>query len=250
MSTMLSLLLQQQIHSASSFSMQVLTISRTTLRHGKFPSCISQRNAYSHFSTSSQCGMGKVNPDGGSGSDGDEDEDAVHVHFETSAGTKTVSVQRGEVLRTAMLKRGVSPHNGKSRLINCRGLGTCGTCAVEVRAKTATDNDNDENGYETETETETDSKINIDANTDAIVPRDRNTRENLRLNFPPHGSNDQSSHLRLACQIQINGDVHVKKRSGFWGQNATELADEYDAELYFGDLEFVLDQKSPSQSRS
>ena len=26
----------------------------------------------------------------------------------------------------------VCRHNGRSKLINCRGLGTCGTCAVEV----------------------------------------------------------------------------------------------------------------------
>ncbi len=156
--------------------------------------------------------------------------DTVHVNFETSAGEKTISVQKGEVLRTAMLKRGISPHNGKSRLINCRGLGTCGTCAVEVRA--AFDNSGSDKNASLKT---------------AILPSDRNARENLRLNFPPHGSNDQSSHLRLACQIQINEDVNVKKRSGFWGQDPSELADEYDAELYFGELEFVLDQRSPSE---
>lgn len=32
-----------------------------------------------------------------------------------------------------LLHGGVSPHNDKARAINCRGLGTCGTCAVEIR---------------------------------------------------------------------------------------------------------------------
>jgi len=44
-----------------------------------------------------------------------------------------VEVQRGTTLRTALLLNGLSPHNGRAQLINCRGLGTCGTCAVEVR---------------------------------------------------------------------------------------------------------------------
>lgn len=44
---------------------------------------------------------------------------------------------RGATLRTAMLEAGVTPHNGRAALINCRGLGTCGTCAVEVGRPTA-----------------------------------------------------------------------------------------------------------------
>jgi ferredoxin len=43
------------------------------------------------------------------------------------------SAPQGSKLRTAMLLNGVSPHNGKAQLINCRGLGTCGTCAVEIK---------------------------------------------------------------------------------------------------------------------
>lgn len=45
----------------------------------------------------------------------------------------TFSVLQGTKLRTALLQNGVSPHNGNAKLINCRGLGTCGTCAVEIR---------------------------------------------------------------------------------------------------------------------
>ncbi len=40
----------------------------------------------------------------------------------------------GTKLRTALLRDGrVSPHNGQAQLINCRGIGSCGTCAVEIR---------------------------------------------------------------------------------------------------------------------
>jgi hypothetical protein len=44
-----------------------------------------------------------------------------------------LAVPQGSRLRSALLRGGLSPHNGKAQLINCRGLGTCGTCAVEVR---------------------------------------------------------------------------------------------------------------------
>ena len=152
------------------------------------------------------------------------DQETVNVSFETSTKTKTIPIQKGEVLRTAMLRRGTSPHNGKSRLINCRGLGTCGTCAVEINGNG--------NG-------------NGNGNDGAIEPRERNAREKLRLNFPPHGSNEQSSNLRLACQVQVNGDICVTKRSGFWGQHSEDLAEEYDAQLYFGEFEYILDDRSP-----
>ena len=123
-----------------------------------------------------------------------------------------------------MLRRGSSPHNGRARLINCRGLGTCGTCAVEIES--SDDNSNNGSGF--------------------VEPNERSTKEKLRLNFPPHGSSDQSANLRLACQVQFMDDITIRKRTGFWGQDTTsELAEEYDAELWFGELEYVLDNKSP-----
>lgn len=145
--------------------------------------------------------------------------DLANVTFETASGTNTMQIEKGELLRSAMLKRGLSPHNGRARLINCRGLGTCGTCAVEITC-------NSDSGIE---------------------PRERGTKENLRLNFPPHGSANQSPNLRLACQVQVYDDIVVKKRTGFWGQDTDgTLAEGFDAELWFGDLEYLLDNKSPS----
>jgi ferredoxin len=153
----------------------------------------------------------------------DDEKEMVKVSFETSTRTKTILIQKGEVLRSAMMRRGTSVHNDKARLINCRGLGTCGTCAVE---------------------------INCNGNENAIEPMERNTREKVRLNFYPHGSNNQSSNLRLACQVQVNGDICVTKRSGFWGQDSEDLAEEYDAQLYFGELEYILDDRSPSSMKN
>lgn len=137
----------------------------------------------------------------------------------TSNGEKSLEVREGEILRTAALRRGISPHNGRSRLINCRGLGTCGTCSVEING-----------AVEDEC---------------SVVPVDRNTKERLRLNFPPHSTDNQSPNLRLACQVQVCGDLRVVKRNGFWGQNKDEMAHLSEAKLYFGDLEYILDDKSP-----
>lgn len=134
------------------------------------------------------------------------------IEWETANGRVSFSAQDGETLRTAALRSGViSPHNGRSNVINCRGLGTCGTCAVEI----------------------------FDHN--KIEPTKRNTKERLRLSFPPHNSD---SPLRLACQVQVRGDLHVVKRTGFWGQK-DEIAEVSEPSQPFGELEFLLDNKSP-----
>jgi len=148
------------------------------------------------------------------------DHKIITVSLETSSGTKELQIQKGEILRTAMLRRGSSPHNGRARLINCRGLGTCGTCAVEIEST-------------------------VNNNSGAVEPNKRNKKEKIRLNFPPHGSSDQSANLRLACQVQVMEDVIIRKRKGFWGEGTSELAEEYNAEMWFGELEYVLDDKSP-----
>ena len=158
-----------------------------------------------------------------SSSSSEDESNSVSIILETASGTKTIhGIEKGELLRSAMLKRGVSPHNGRSRLINCRGLGTCGTCAVEISC----------------------------SNEGGIEPRERTTKEKLRLNFPPHGSENQSPDLRLACQVQVYDDILVKKRTGFWGQDTDDsLSEGYDAELWFGDMEYVLDSKSPAKNK-
>ena len=149
----------------------------------------------------------------------DEPKQTHIVQWTTEEGTVEFEAHHGELLRTAALRRGiVSPHNGKSKLINCRGLGTCGTCAVEV------------------------------AKGGVVEPRERNNRERLRLSFPPHNPDKQSPFLRLACQLQVHGDLQVTKRAGFWGQY-DDLSPSGSYQTFFGDLEYLLDDKSPNGSQ-
>lgn len=105
---------------------------------------------------------------------------------------REISAQRGQKLRAVLLNAGVHPHNG-GLLVTCRGLGTCGTCAVAIH----------------------------DGN---VHPAERSFRENVRLNFPPHHStNTEQRSLRLACQVRLEENITVTKFNGFWGQGAQQL---------------------------
>lgn len=97
-----------------------------------------------------------------------------------------IECESGERLRDVLLEAGETPHNDGAQYLNCRGFGTCGTCAVEI----------------------------VEGDVDA-----KNAREEWRLDFPPH---DADSGLRLACQIRVEEDLVVRKYPGFWGQNVDE----------------------------
>jgi len=101
----------------------------------------------------------------------------------------------GAVLRDVLLDAGLSPHNGAADRLNCRGNGTCGTCAVEVRA---------------------DSE---DAGGDTPAVSERGLVERGRLVVPPH---TPESRLRLACQTRVYRDVTVTKHPGLWGHRVGE----------------------------
>ena len=75
-------------------------------------------------------------------------------------------------------------YNGIANLIHCRGLGTCGTCAVRIQG--------------------------------TVSPMTR--IEKWRLGFPPF-KQDQAvaDGLRLACQCQVLGDLELEKLDGLWG---------------------------------
>ena len=94
---------------------------------------------------------------------------------------KTFECDRGANLRQVLLKNGIDLYNGGSRVINCRGIGTCGTSAVVVAGEV--------------------SKVNW--------------RDKTRRSLPPHSP---TRTLRLACQTQVLGNVCVIKFDGFWGQ--------------------------------
>jgi ferredoxin len=97
-------------------------------------------------------------------------------------GDRRIDCEAGATLRDVLLAAACSPHNGASDRLNCRGLGSCGTCAVAVDGPT----------------------------------NDRTDRERLRLRVPPHDPDDG---LRLACQTAVEGDLTVRKHPGFWGQH-------------------------------
>ena len=97
---------------------------------------------------------------------------------------KTFDCEMGANLRQVLLAQQVNLHNGSSAWVNCRGIGTCGTCAVQVEDQVS------EPGW----------------------------REKTRRSLPPHSL---TRDLRLACQTQVLGDVTVTKYDGFWGQGTT-----------------------------
>ncbi len=86
----------------------------------------------------------------------------------------------GDVLRDVLVKHGLTPHNGKTEWINCKGIGTCGTCAVRIQGPVS----------------------------------EPGIKERVRMQLPPYVSVPD---LRLACRVQVMGDVLVQKFNGFWG---------------------------------
>lgn len=96
---------------------------------------------------------------------------------------KTFECDLGANLRKELLKNDIDVYNGGAKTINCHGLGTCGTCAVQVEGEVS-------------------------------QPQ---WREKTRLGLPPHSP---TSHRRLSCQTQVQGDVEVTKFDGFWGQGS------------------------------
>ena len=98
---------------------------------------------------------------------------------------RRLEVPRGKSLRKVLMEAGLTPHNGHAGWLDCRGSGTCGTCAVAVEG--------------------------------AVSGPTR--RERWRLCFPPH---ERVSGLRFTCRCRVEGDVTVHKSAGFWGQKVGE----------------------------
>lgn len=94
---------------------------------------------------------------------------------------KTIECELGANLRKVLLKEGIALYNDQAKLINCRGIGSCGTCAVQVDGPVSAPN----------------------------------WRDLTRRSLSPHSAERD---LRLACQTQVLGDIGVTKYDGFWGQ--------------------------------
>jgi ferredoxin len=94
---------------------------------------------------------------------------------------KTIECDRGANLRQVLLKHDIELYNGGAKVINCHGIGSCGTCAVLVEGEVS----------------------------------EPNWQDKTRRSLPPHSP---TRNLRLACQTKVLGDVKVTKFDGFWGQ--------------------------------
>ena len=98
---------------------------------------------------------------------------------------ETVECEEGENLREVLREAGIEPYNGVMQYANCRGFGTCGTCAVEIEGPVS----------------------------------EPTSIERRRLSTPPH---DPDSGLRLACQTAVEGDLEITKHGGWWGHKRAE----------------------------
>ncbi|MGB5596112.1 MAG: 2Fe-2S iron-sulfur cluster-binding protein [Crocosphaera sp.] len=97
---------------------------------------------------------------------------------------KTITCDRGANLRRVLLKHNIDLYNGNAKLINCRGIGSCGTCALEIEGEVS----------------------------------EPNWKDKTRRSLPPHSL---EKNRRLACQTQVLGDIKLTKYDGFWGQGDT-----------------------------
>ncbi len=94
---------------------------------------------------------------------------------------KTFTCSEGANLRKILLENKLDLYNGNAKYINCRGIGSCGTCAVEIIGE--------------------------------VSPP--NWKDRGRRSLPPHSL---TKNRRLACQTNVLGDIEVIKYDGFWGQ--------------------------------
>lgn len=53
---------------------------------------------------------------------------------------KTFECATGSNLRKVLLENDINLYNGKAKIINCMGIGTCGTCAVQVEGEVSEPN--------------------------------------------------------------------------------------------------------------
>jgi len=105
------------------------------------------------------------------------------------------NIQKNNLKKT-LKQFNIFPYNGKSKYLNCKGIGSCGTCAVSVL-------DFDGN--------------KIYSSKDEYIG-DLTKMEKIRLNFFPHTlDNSFEKSLRLSCQYKIKTDLMTIKNNGFWG---------------------------------
>ena len=95
-----------------------------------------------------------------------------------------IRVPEGANLRREALKAGVPLYPGINRILNCRGLGSCGTCRVIIS----------------------------DATLAGASPKGLKERIRLAVSFFQIG---HEKSMRLACQTRVRGDLEVTTRPPF-----------------------------------
>lgn len=95
-----------------------------------------------------------------------------------------ITCNKGDNLRKVLREQNLTPHNGRADWFNCKGIGSCGTCAVKIKGE--------------------------------VAPL--TAMEKWRLNFLPHKIENG---LRLACQCVVLGNLEIEKYDGFWGQHVS-----------------------------
>ncbi len=94
---------------------------------------------------------------------------------------KEIEVPAGSNLRQEARKAGIELYRGLNRVLNCRGLGACGTCKVLVKE-----------GIE-----------NLSA---------KGWWERIRMALMPFATIGHENEMRLACQCQVNGDCKIETK--------------------------------------
>jgi ferredoxin len=99
---------------------------------------------------------------------------------------KTFEIPIGTNLRQALLDNDIDLYNGSSKVLNCHGHSSCGSCLVLVEGEVS----------------------------------EPGKFENLRMAVPPHSHHKDR---RLACQVTVLGDVRVTKFDGHFGEGNRPL---------------------------
>jgi len=61
---------------------------------------------------------------------------SVELTVQLPGGKKeSLRIPHGQNLRVALLENEYSPYQGRLPLVNCKGMGVCGTCKVYVKEK-------------------------------------------------------------------------------------------------------------------
>jgi len=102
---------------------------------------------------------------------------------------KEIQVPEGANLRAEAKRAGVQLYQGPEKVLNCMGLGSCGTC-----------------------------RVNITKGMENTSPRGLKERLRMAVSMAYIGNEET---MRLACQTEVLGDIEVQTRPdlNLYGEN-------------------------------